>query len=550
MNILIAITAKNEELTIRDTIVSIRFAIVAAEQALGVSYELNVVLNDSTDKTVENIPPDISIITTVGGIVEAQRAVANMTSFVIFSDADILVSPEALIEVTRAMKDDSDLAVAYPNKIPLNPVNSSWLAKALYTYNKNHGFENTRLHFNGKFFAIRNWDIPKKQAFQNLNGDPLWSLQNGVIADDIYLSKSILFNLGAEAIQQTDGVIYYQAPASFKGMYQYFRRMKIELKRVELLFPDLYWHKGAERKTDFAKLKSACSREKFDWMVFQLALRFCNLRFWWEKKRVHEQNRSLGTIWEPIEETKSKFKKNLTRLKLENRHSLEIWDVLIDGKTLWEWQEHADYIQKLELGLEAIKTGSAHTKSKGKVLRKAKDFEKVFFTGGRSRNKKLRGVFSAAQFSENSIFEASEAALARWPDALVIDVGQTQIKISYGEKRETFARDYDLLPVGKHSKKGSLLDYIKQSLPSIQPEHIILALPCYIHDDLTLGGSSYAEMKQNPTLLHDLTLTYPTAKWQVINDAELATLCVNDCREKTLVLTLGFGIGGCIVEPT
>jgi len=101
--------------------------LIAAEQALSVSYELTVILNDSTDNTINCIPSEISIIKTTGGIVEAQRAVANTSSLIIFSDADILVSSRALIEVTKAMLEDSNLSVAYPDKIPTHMVSYSSL---------------------------------------------------------------------------------------------------------------------------------------------------------------------------------------------------------------------------------------------------------------------------------------------------------------------------------------------------------------------------------------------------------------------------------------
>jgi len=144
-----------------------------------------------------------------------------------------------------------------------------------------------------------------------------------------------------------------------------------------------------------------------------------------------------------------------------------------------------------------------------------------------------------------------EAALEKWPEALVIDVGQTQIKIAYGETRSIRKRDFEQLPIGLNIEEGALLSYIKNSLPEIKPRMVILALPCYIHDNLRLGGSSYAEMKGNPTLLSDLAKCYPDAHWKVLNDAEMAGLAAKPyLKGKSLVLTLGFGVGACIItEP-
>jgi len=209
MKITIAITAKNEERTIVDTIQSLQQSIEVVESQINdVCYELVVVLNDTTDQTESRVPDGVAVIKTRGGLVEAQRA---------------------LQEVTLAMIDEPELRVAYPLKVPFSPVRKSILASALYTYNLRNGFETKRSHFNGKFFAIRHWSIPERSAFSHFPPDGFLSLRDGVLADDIYLSKSILAESGKGAIRETSGMIHYRAAETFGGMYRYYRRMRIRV---------------------------------------------------------------------------------------------------------------------------------------------------------------------------------------------------------------------------------------------------------------------------------------------------------------------------------
>ena len=107
----------------------------------------------------------------------------------VFSDADILVEPEALLEVSRAMLIDPGLEVAYAEKYPLPPVRKTWLARAIYLYNLREGYQTTRHYYNGQFFAIRRWRIPKPEElhWDRQLDTPFLDLTAGIRTDGIYL---------------------------------------------------------------------------------------------------------------------------------------------------------------------------------------------------------------------------------------------------------------------------------------------------------------------------------------------------------------------------
>ena len=263
----------------------------------------------------------------------------------------------------------------------------------------------------------------------------------------------------------------------------------------------------------------------------------------------------------------------IRRWKPLGTHPLEIWDLLIDGRILWDCQDDVtEFPNILARGLQLIRDGRAVTRSKGAVDPVATGFDAVFLTGGRSANAELQDRLSnlcefPVFFSESPVFGAAEACLtSQWTDnPLVIDVGQTQIKIVWGDERKTFPRDWEKLPILSGDKdekklKKEFRRYLSESIRSMNaaPEAVILALPCHVQDDLTLGGSSYCGLKGDGDgeLLRDVVSASGLADvtWHIVNDAELAgVLAKQESKllahyEKVLVLTLGFGTGACVLS--
>src|SRR5258708_27963739 len=162
----IGVTARNEAKNILPLLASLREAIAGASAELGCTYELHILLNDNEDHTPVLLAdePGLTIHHTHGGIVEAQRVLAEQfggaAPFLVFSDADIRVEPDTLLEITRVMLSCPEVEVAYAEKYPIRPRRSTPLAHALYVYNLREGYQTVRHYFNGQSFAIRRWTIP------------------------------------------------------------------------------------------------------------------------------------------------------------------------------------------------------------------------------------------------------------------------------------------------------------------------------------------------------------------------------------------------------
>src|SRR5581483_9971320 len=97
----VAVTARNEETSLPACLRSLLESVGAAEAMMPLHFDVVVVADDCTDATatIAKSFPRVSLLTSTGGKVEAQRCVANSTSFVIFSDADILFSKNTVSAV-------------------------------------------------------------------------------------------------------------------------------------------------------------------------------------------------------------------------------------------------------------------------------------------------------------------------------------------------------------------------------------------------------------------------------------------------------------------
>ncbi|MBB5036568.1 glycosyltransferase [Prosthecobacter dejongeii] len=308
--ITLGITARNEEACIAATLTSVLLAVAYAQGKNIATYEVVAILDECTDNTeavVKNFPR-VQILQAQGGLIEAQRSIAHRRPFVIFTDADILLGENVIFEVTRAMLDDPQLQVAYPTKRPLPPQRSSLMAAALYCYNRVEGFQKARRYFNGKLFAIRDWQAPTlvelKPRLLQLPRDRFYDFHAGLRVDDIWLSRDILLRYGVEGIREIPSAeIRYRPPETFTGMYRMYLRMRREHERLNLLFPESV-PAHQQRGYDWEAERRAPWRDRLLWRIFRLALGCCNLCYRLEKFYFQSLPGQPPETWLPVTETK------------------------------------------------------------------------------------------------------------------------------------------------------------------------------------------------------------------------------------------------------
>lgn len=266
------------------------------------------------------------------------------------------------------------------------------------------------------------------------------------------------------------------------------------------------------------------------------------------------------------------------RLRLDGVVPLEVWDVIVGEHPLHE-QMGSEHLPGLLLAaLQDLRAGVARTLSGVGSLRAACDFALAYLGGGLTLRPGLAAALTGAPFpvivDANGPFVGEAGGLSLLHklgrSGLVIDFGQTAIKVTARGRRFALPRDWSRLPpadrvaagrVGsqREALRAFLAGSVGQCLERIahfRPEAAVVALPCELDDYGCPGPSSYAGMDGDATLVTDCLRSAGLGDIPVLllNDAELAAASARLCdavprQGKTLVLTLGFGVGGAVLLP-
>lgn len=304
----IGITARNEAANILALIDSLRRSVTCAEATLPVKYELHVLLNDNTDNTPELLANQsgLTIWQTQGGLVEAQRVLVTArpdAAFLIFTDADILVHPDTITELTATLLSNPRVEISYAEKYPIEPIRQTPLARALYLYNLREGYQTKRPYCNGQCFAIRHWNIPapSELTWDPAANNPFLHLSAGIRADDIFLSRDLLRRAGPEAFQCTLSGIQYRPPETLRGMFRKYQRMRLEIERLNHYFPA---SQNTSRSLDLSRLQLAPLSEKVYYAFFQTALILCKTAYHAQRLYYTHLSKRPCPTWLPVRETK------------------------------------------------------------------------------------------------------------------------------------------------------------------------------------------------------------------------------------------------------
>ena len=244
---------------------------------------------------------------------------------------------------------------------------------------------------------------------------------------------------------------------------------------------------------------------------------------------------------------------------------LEVWHAVARNVTLLQLREHkAEYFAGLRDFLEHLHAGDASTEAPEDTARlsRAAGFERVVFCGGEARHPALEQALDAAplpfafEIDRAGEFAARRGALRLfeeygWQRGVALDLGQTQLKIFTASDCRVLPRNTDWLPLDHHALDADtgrtrLREFLRQGLATFpeQPDGVILALP------VALDRAGSAQPATYPGLwgpLEPLFADLFPMAWVALNDAVLAALGFRPVDgSKTLVLTLGFGIGGAL----
>ena len=254
---------------------------------------------------------------------------------------------------------------------------------------------------------------------------------------------------------------------------------------------------------------------------------------------------------------------------------IELWDLELDDGILWDHMDGDALPGALVEAVTRLRRGTARTRSGTRIPPLAREVEALWLAGGRNCANcaiQLNNVLSLpAWISDGPVTFAERGARALVPDAstlAVIDLGQSRLKLSLGSRRFEHERPWARLPlrdgpapIDPTEARATLREWVSTALAhattstALRPDAVVLALPCELPDAPIPGSSSYPGLQDDAAFVPDVL---SRAGWHpertlVLNDAELAAVAAGlDPRTHgtlTLVLTLGFGVGGALRLP-
>ncbi len=243
---------------------------------------------------------------------------------------------------------------------------------------------------------------------------------------------------------------------------------------------------------------------------------------------------------------------------------LEVWDVLVDGTPLHAIPRTEHFPSALARLTRSLISGEARSGSSSPFPPACRDITHIALVGGAADTldwppDALPRLTIASP--EHCAERGGHALLARLGQrGLVVDLGQSRLKIAGPDRRWTHPRDYQQIPIsarpvtdeGRAALLTFFADALREAVHATAPEALVLALPCELAPDGTPGTCSYPWRAGDPIVLDLLGAAGLTdLPTHLLNDAELAALGVAELPPPsgtTLVLTLGFGVGGALLK--
>lgn len=237
----------------------------------------------------------------------------------------------------------------------------------------------------------------------------------------------------------------------------------------------------------------------------------------------------------------------VTRFRAPGLVPLEIWDIELGAALLYEQPD------RLFFSLELLRGGRAKTRWSRSPLEKAIGFDGLFLGGGRSIAVPATSYPVAVSPDGPFVGELGGFGLLGG-DGIVVDVGQTSIKVMARSGRRTIPRDVGALPVrAPGNPDRDVADQRQRSREFLASalrgaKRIVLALPCELDDRGVPGRCSYVGWEGDEGLVPDaLRLAGASgADVRLLQDSELAALSAPPLGKRTLSVTLGYAVAACL----
>lgn len=212
------------------------------------------------------------------------------------------------------MEVNPSLKVAYSSVKILNHGYETiveWIESVHYAFPH---FLTPRKYFHGRGYFIRSTELfflsdEERERANQLNAKKRYAwmrLNAGPLVDDIHLSRALVHRYGPESIQEVpDAVVEFTAPRTIRDFYHGQRRLLIELRRLDALFPEhAHLQKDFERKPEHKHLRKASFDVRFHHFLYRSMEKCIRAMVRIEIFLLICFRRQLENLWVPLESTK------------------------------------------------------------------------------------------------------------------------------------------------------------------------------------------------------------------------------------------------------
>src|SRR5262249_25628698 len=99
---------------------------------------------------------------------------------------------------------------------------------------------------------------------------------------------------------------WFQPAETFEGMYRTYKRMRREIERIDMLFPETRTthRRDGTRRCDMKALRRASWHDRWLWRFFHVALALGRLRYPLQRLYYQHLSRRSDSAWGTVPESK------------------------------------------------------------------------------------------------------------------------------------------------------------------------------------------------------------------------------------------------------
>jgi hypothetical protein len=325
----IGVPARGENATLLPCLQALRAAVLRLGSTIQV--ETLVCLNgppDGSDDTITKVlrdpayhPLNLRLLHSPEGKISAEAEIhkqRQLHGYLCFLDADCKVDPNCFAALVRAMETNPSVQVAYAKGSPLRHPRRTLIERLQSIHYRNSDLLTERRYLHGRCFIQRQWFLPEFNPRQPPVRDriavctrrlrTLLQLELGPLVDDIYLSRLLTYQYGPGAIMEVPGArVRYTAPRSLHDVFFARRRVLLENRRLDILFPELAHLQPLyfNRSTNLPAYNRLRLRHRAHYRLYCSVLRLIDLTVCMQIRLAQHGLFQVAETWVPLGTTKA-----------------------------------------------------------------------------------------------------------------------------------------------------------------------------------------------------------------------------------------------------